>query len=262
MPGTGHSHRYKSSISNRNAKPAFQVLAPWNKGKLGKPGQVPTISEGGNLQFSSHLNLDSVTLSANSVHFDSSGGPTHSLGIDNSGCLAHTVKNDQGMVVDDHPLCFNHGIKVKGPTSISGPLSIENQSWPPSITPVSFESGLNCTRNGNDTAGLINIVTTTTSTIYQQQGTAVTVKYNVPYDYIPSLIWSISVTEPGTGFDNLDKQVLEYFQSLFYVKNQTVDGFQFGLGGSGLDGESSTAPSDLPAGLSCIFNYLVIKRTI
>jgi hypothetical protein len=114
MPGTGHSHRYKSSISNRNAKPAFQVLAPWNKGKLGKPGQVPVIAEGGgNLQFSSHLNLDSVTLSANSVHFDSSGGQTHSLGIDKDGCLAHTVKNNLGTAANFAPVvCFNHGIKT------------------------------------------------------------------------------------------------------------------------------------------------------
>ena len=111
MPGTGHSHRYKSSISNRNSKSAFQVLAPWNKGKLGKPGQVPTIGKGGgDLQFSSHLNLDSVTLSANSVHFDSSGGPTHSLGIDSNGCLAHTAINDDGTVVEDCPFVFKNGI--------------------------------------------------------------------------------------------------------------------------------------------------------
>ena len=34
MPGTGHSSRYKGSISNRNSKPAFQVLAPWNSKKM------------------------------------------------------------------------------------------------------------------------------------------------------------------------------------------------------------------------------------
>ena len=88
-------------------------LTTWNKGKLGKPGQVPVIAEGGgNLQFSSHLNLDSVTLSANSVHFDSSGGPTHSLGIDKDGCLAHTVKNNLGTTTNFAPVCFNHGIKT------------------------------------------------------------------------------------------------------------------------------------------------------
>ena len=36
MPGTGHSHRYKGSISNRNTKSSFQVLAPWNSVKNGE----------------------------------------------------------------------------------------------------------------------------------------------------------------------------------------------------------------------------------
>ena len=111
MPGTGHSHRYKSSISNRNAKPAFQVLAPWNKGKLGKPGQVPVISEGGgNLQFSSHLNLDSVTLSANSLHIGE-----HTISIDEeTGCLSHTMTVVAGE--EPLPLCFDHGIKTNSIT--------------------------------------------------------------------------------------------------------------------------------------------------
>jgi len=111
MPGTGHSHRYKSSISNRNSKSAFQVLAPWNKGKLGKPGQVPRIGEGGNLQFSSHL--DSVTLSANSVHFKASGG-NHSLGVDKDGCLSHTVWDPEAQSTTNFEprVCFNHGIKT------------------------------------------------------------------------------------------------------------------------------------------------------
>ena len=51
MPGTGHSHRYKGSISNRNTKPAFQVLAPWNSTKNGEKGQVPISTGGTNLKF-------------------------------------------------------------------------------------------------------------------------------------------------------------------------------------------------------------------
>ena len=51
MPGTGHSHRYKGSISNRNTKPAFQVLAPWNSTKNGEKGQVPVSTGGTNLKF-------------------------------------------------------------------------------------------------------------------------------------------------------------------------------------------------------------------
>jgi len=47
MPGTGHSHRYKGSISNRNTKSSFQVLAPWNSVKNGEKNQV-AVSTGGN----------------------------------------------------------------------------------------------------------------------------------------------------------------------------------------------------------------------
>ena len=51
MPGTGHSHRYKGSISNRNTKPAFQVLAPWNARKNGEQNQVAVSTGGTNLKF-------------------------------------------------------------------------------------------------------------------------------------------------------------------------------------------------------------------
>ena len=41
MPGTGHSHRFRGSISNRNSRPAFTRLGPWNARKVGSNGQVP-----------------------------------------------------------------------------------------------------------------------------------------------------------------------------------------------------------------------------
>ena len=47
MPGTGHSHRYKGSISNRVRKSPFQQLAEWNAQLLGADGSVPTITGGG-----------------------------------------------------------------------------------------------------------------------------------------------------------------------------------------------------------------------
>ena len=47
MPGTGHSHRYKGSISNRVRKSPFQQLAEWNAQLLGADGNVPTITGGG-----------------------------------------------------------------------------------------------------------------------------------------------------------------------------------------------------------------------
>ena len=51
MPGTGHSHRYKGSISNRNTKSSFQVLAPWNAKKNGEKNQVAVSTGGNNLNF-------------------------------------------------------------------------------------------------------------------------------------------------------------------------------------------------------------------
>lgn len=47
MPGTGHSARYKGSISNRVRISPFQRLAEWNSQLLGADGAVPTITGGG-----------------------------------------------------------------------------------------------------------------------------------------------------------------------------------------------------------------------
>ena len=47
MPGTGHSARYKGSISNRVRISPFQRLAEWNAQLLGTDGAVPTITGGG-----------------------------------------------------------------------------------------------------------------------------------------------------------------------------------------------------------------------
>ena len=51
MPGTGHSARYKGSISNRVRKSPFQQLAEWNAQLLGADGAVPSIVGGGGLEF-------------------------------------------------------------------------------------------------------------------------------------------------------------------------------------------------------------------
>ncbi len=51
MPGTGHSARYKGSISNRSKVSPFEQLAKWNQQLLGADGAVPSIVNGGDLQF-------------------------------------------------------------------------------------------------------------------------------------------------------------------------------------------------------------------
>ncbi len=47
MPGTGHSARYKGSISNRSKVSPFEHLAKWNQQLLGADGMVPSITGGG-----------------------------------------------------------------------------------------------------------------------------------------------------------------------------------------------------------------------
>jgi hypothetical protein len=47
MPGTGHSARYKGSISNRSKVSPFENLAKWNAQLLGADGMVPSITGGG-----------------------------------------------------------------------------------------------------------------------------------------------------------------------------------------------------------------------
>ena len=51
MPGTGHSHRFRGSISNRNSRPAFTRLGPWNARKVGSNGQVPVSTGGDTINF-------------------------------------------------------------------------------------------------------------------------------------------------------------------------------------------------------------------
>jgi hypothetical protein len=52
MPGTGHSGRFKGSISNRASKGAFQVLAPWNSNQNGKAGEIAVAVGDSSLKFS------------------------------------------------------------------------------------------------------------------------------------------------------------------------------------------------------------------
>ncbi len=47
MPGTGHSARYKGSISNRSKVSPFEQLAKWNQDLFGADGMVPSITGGG-----------------------------------------------------------------------------------------------------------------------------------------------------------------------------------------------------------------------
>ena len=253
MSGTGHSYRFKSSISNRNNKSAFQVLAPWNARKLGKAGQVPVTTGGGDLYFSSDITVDSVTLSGNSLHFLMEDGGKSSISLDSNGCLSHTVNDSSGIQLSvpapDPSICFNHGIMVKGSTSISGPLAVTPSNSKPTTNADGSNGWYSATVVGNDTAGNILICMQGGTTSANQ---TLTVTYSTSYKSIPSLIWSISVE----GF-NTESRPGECFQSLFYVKNQSEIGFQIGWAGDGDMGTSTTAP--VVDALDCYFNYLVIS---
>jgi hypothetical protein len=66
MPGTGHSARYKGSISNRVQISPFEQLAKWNAQLLGAEGAIPSITGGGgSLEFkkleASDINMNTIT---------------------------------------------------------------------------------------------------------------------------------------------------------------------------------------------------------
>ena len=80
MPGTGHSARYKGSISNRSKISPFEHLAKWNQQLLGADGAVPSIVGGNSLEFKK---LDATNIA----------GVMHNPAIANLNMSALTITN-------------------------------------------------------------------------------------------------------------------------------------------------------------------------
>ena len=80
MPGTGHSHRFRGSISNRNSRPAFTRLGPWNARKVGSNGQVPVSTGGDTIKFRQGIGMQ--------------GGPAPT--VSGNGAVTVTALNGDG----------------------------------------------------------------------------------------------------------------------------------------------------------------------
>jgi hypothetical protein len=103
MPGTGHSARYKGSISNRVQISPFEQLAKWNAQLLGAEGAIPTITGGGgSLEFKK---LDASDIDGVMTNPASTAGGGNldmaSFGISKIGTLADvsTISNGGAMTI-------------------------------------------------------------------------------------------------------------------------------------------------------------------
>lgn len=93
MPGTGHSARYKGSISNRVRISPFQRLAEWNSQLLGADGSVPTITGGGG-------SLAFKKLDASDIDGVMHNSATANLNMNNFGISSvPTISNDSKMTI-------------------------------------------------------------------------------------------------------------------------------------------------------------------
>jgi hypothetical protein len=93
MPGTGHSSRYKGSISNRVRISPFQRLAEWNSQLLGADGSVPTITGGGG-------SLAFKKLDASDIDGVMHNSATANLNMNSFGILSvPTISNDSKMTI-------------------------------------------------------------------------------------------------------------------------------------------------------------------
>lgn len=106
MPGTGHSARYKGSISNRVRISPFQRLAEWNAQLLGADGAVPTITGGGGSLAFKKLDasdIDGVMTNPAVVPLD-----MVNLGISNVGSLGgvSTISNGGQMQISSNGNLF------------------------------------------------------------------------------------------------------------------------------------------------------------
>jgi len=108
MPGTGHSHRYKGSISNRVRKSPFQQLAEWNAQLLGADGSVPTITGGGG-------SLAFKKLDASDINNVMHNPATTKLVMDGFGITSNTALTLQS----DNKITLDSSSVVLGGTSAS-----------------------------------------------------------------------------------------------------------------------------------------------
>ena len=84
MPGTGHSHRFRGSISNRNSRPAFTRLGPWNARKVGSNGQVPVSTGSDSIIFKQGIGMQ--------------GGPAPAITFSGAGSASTNGDGGRGVI--------------------------------------------------------------------------------------------------------------------------------------------------------------------
>ena len=105
MPGTGHSARYKGSISNRSKISPFEHLAKWNQQLLGADGAIPTIVGGNSLEFKK---LDASDIAGVMTNPATANLDMVNLGISNVGSLGgvSTISNGGSMQLSSNGTLF------------------------------------------------------------------------------------------------------------------------------------------------------------
>jgi hypothetical protein len=132
MPGTGHSGRYKGSISNRNTKPAFQVLAPWNSTKNGEKGEVAVSTGGTNLKFAKldaqqMANYDGNTFNMNN-NLTVAGTNTVTGNTSIGGNLTATGTTTVENLFVNQTATYNSHLIVEGDFTVNGTTTTVNTS--------------------------------------------------------------------------------------------------------------------------------------
>ena len=159
MPGTGHSHRYKGSISNRNTKPAFQVLAPWNSTKNGEKGQVAVSTGGTNLKFAKldaqqMANYDGNTFNMNN-NLTVAGTNTVTGNTSIGGNLTATGTTTVENLFVNQTATYNSDLTVEGDFTVNGTTTTVNTSTTELIDSIIKVSSAESDEQGHKSNGLL-----------------------------------------------------------------------------------------------------------
>ena len=187
MPGTGHSARYKGSISNRVQISPFEQLARWNAQLLGAEGAIPTITGGGgSLEFKK---LDASDIDGVMTNPASTAGGGNldmaSFGISKIGTLADvsTISNAGAMTISTSSggLLLSSGNEIQLQPHSGADIVLECAStggtgdiilrWPDASGNNHIKIGNHNTQGGNKQVLIMtNVHTAGTSSLHMGSG--------------------------------------------------------------------------------------------
>ena len=154
MPGTGHSARYKGSISNRSKISPFEHLAKWNQQLLGADGAVPSIVGGNSLEFkkldasditgvmtnpaTANLNMSALTITnCNQINTRFISDVQQITGISNTG-LSITTSDQDISINSGKNLRLTCGVNT---TAASTSIDIRHANNKPGDINIGWETG-------------------------------------------------------------------------------------------------------------------------